>query len=71
MNIDQLKQDLCKQMAIIDLIERSQQRAMHAACGNETYYKVFGYSTEQQQDVAKQNQVTQRLVNYLTKLTCK
>ena len=67
LNIDQLKQDLCKQMAVIELIERSQQRARCiASC--LTHYKVFSTDSQMRIDVAKQNAVTQRLVNYLTKL---
>lgn len=71
MNIDQLKLDLCRQIAIIELIERSQQRAMWIVTTNSHYYKVFSNDMQMQIDLMNQNKVTQRLVNYLTKLTQK
>ena len=65
LNIDQLKQNLCKQMALINLIERSQERAKHIACGNCIYYSVFAGQGEQDRALSFQNSVTQRLVDYL------
>lgn len=66
LNIDQLKQKICKQLALIDLIERSRGKALTIATSN--WYRVFGNDYQKKSDLAKQNAVTQRLTNYLTKL---
>ena len=65
-NIDQLKQDLCRQMAVIDLIERSNTKAKEKATSN--FYRVFEGKCKMEAAVNFQNSVTQRLVNYLGKL---
>lgn len=66
MNIDQLKMDLCRQQAIIDLIERSVQKAKHIACSD--WYGMYGTHIQRNADVSRQNKVTMRLVNYLKSL---
>lgn len=65
LNIDEIKGDLCRQMAIIGMIEKSANKAKDIAC-----IKWYGLKSEvmRSADVAKQNNVTQRLVNYLAKL---
>jgi len=62
LNIDEVKKSLCRQIAIISLIERSRDKALRIACNKwyEDKYMKAG--------VDKQNAVTQRLVNYLLKL---
>ncbi len=67
MNIDQLKQKICKQLALIDLIERSRGKALTIATSE--WYGIFGNDYQKKSDLAKQNAVTQRLANYLQKLT--
>lgn len=69
LNIDQLKQDLCRQSAIIDLIERSQAKARAIAGCN--FYPLFGRSNEYSEALAWQNKVTERLYKYLERLLCK
>lgn len=65
LNIDDIKSDLCRQMAIIEMIEKSATKAKDIAC-----IKWYGLKTEVQRsaDVSKQNNVTQRLVKYLANL---
>lgn len=65
LNINGIKQNLCRQMALVDLIEKSQERAKHIACGNCIYYSMFGAKGEQDAALSFQNKVTQRLVDYL------
>lgn len=67
MNIDQLKQKICKQLALIDLIERSRGKALTIATSE--WYGIFGDEYGRKKDLYKQNKVTARLTNYLTKLT--
>lgn len=69
LNIDQLKQDLCRQSAIIDLIERSQAKARTIASSN--YYPLFGKANEYSEELAWQNKVTERLYKYLERLLWK
>ena len=63
MNIDQLKQDACRTLALIGLIEKSQTKARNIYAS--PHYTIFGFANERSEAVAKQNQVTQRLVKYL------
>lgn len=66
LNIDQIKLDLCRQMSIVGMIEKSADKAKHIACVK--WYSSFNQDHQRSADVAKQNSVTQRLVNYLANL---
>ncbi|MCZ4244922.1 hypothetical protein [Pedobacter punctiformis] len=66
MNLDQLKQNACKTLALIDLIERSKSRARNIWAVQ--YYTLFGSTQEREEAVNKQNAVTARLEGYLEKL---
>lgn len=66
MNIDQIKMDLCRQQAVIELIERSAQKAKYIACSD--WYGLFSSHNMREADIKKQNNVTERLVNYLRTL---
>lgn len=68
LNIDQIEKDLCRQMAIIDLIKRSSKKAMTIATTSGAYTATFGSDAELKERVKKQNSVTQRLVNMLAKI---
>lgn len=63
MNIDQIKQDACRTLALISLIEKSQAKARNIF--GSPHYTIFGLSDERSHAVAKQNRVTQRLYKYL------
>lgn len=67
LNIDQMKQDACRMLAVIDLIERSSEKAKRIACSE--FYDVFDLRMDQVLAIQQQNQVTQRLYKYLEKLT--
>lgn len=66
LNIDQIKLDLCRQMAIVGMIEKSAEKARYIACVK--WYSLFNQGDQRCADVAKQNSVTQRLINYLANL---
>jgi hypothetical protein len=66
LNINSIKQNLCRQMALVDLIERSQDKAKHIAT-NTAYYALWSNNSEMMKDLCFQNQVTQRLVDMLAK----
>lgn len=67
LNIDQLKQDICKQLALINLIEKSKSKALNII--TSPYYNVFGTHQERKNDLDFQNNVTKRLYAYLFRLT--
>jgi len=69
LNIEQLKQDICKQTALIELIERSQAKAREIA--GSQYYPLFSLVGEQNEALAWQNKVTERLYKYLERITWK
>lgn len=69
MNLDQLKKDACRTLALITLIERSMTKARVIAASS--YYPVFGLSNEQSEMLSFQNRVTERLGNYLERITHK
>ena len=62
-NLDQLKQNACRTLALIDLIEKSNQKAKQIIASS--YYPLFALKSEQNEMVAFQNRVTQRLVKNL------
>lgn len=62
-NLDQLKQNACRTLALIDLIERSSNKVK--AIVSSSYYPIFGLRNEQSEMVSFQNKVTQRLVKNL------
>lgn len=65
LNLDQLKQNACRTLALIELIERSKSKARVIWGGH--FYAVFGNPGVHKADLDKQNAVTARLVNYLEK----
>jgi len=69
LNIEQLKQDICKQTALIELIECSQAKARTIAGSN--YYPLYAMAGEQNEALAWQNKVTERLYKYLERITWK
>lgn len=66
MNLEQLKNDACRTLALINLIEKSQEKANNIF--SSTHYTLFGFANERSEAVARQNRVTQRLVKYLERL---
>ncbi len=68
LNIEQIEKDLCRQMALIDLIKRSPKKAMTIATTSGAYTATFGSDAELKADINKQNSVTQRLVDMLAKI---
>ena len=70
-NIDQLKMDLCKQLAIISMIEKAALRKRVMVAGNKRYYEVFGSPGEQERDIQRIENIINRLNNYLIELTTK
>jgi len=66
LNLDKIKLDLCRQMAIVGMIEKSATKAKDIACVK--WYSLFNQEDQRTADVEKQNCVTKRLVNYLANL---
>jgi len=67
MNLDEIKTKACRKLALIKLIERSNDKAKEILkCA---YYPIFGKSNEQSEMLEFQNRVTQRLVNNLKRTT--
>ena len=67
LNLDQVKQDACKVLALVGMIEKSKERELNIAA--VPYFGIFGTDAEMHQMVARQNAVTQRLYRYLSALT--
>lgn len=67
MNLNQLKKDACRTLALIELIERSVSKARIIA--GSSYYSIYGGTNEQSDMLSFQNRVTERLVKYLEKIT--
>lgn len=63
LNVEQIKQSACRILAVCDLIERSKTRELQIMTSE--WYHVFGDVYQRDEDVAKQNKVTQRLYKYL------
>jgi len=64
-NLDQLKQNACRTLALIDLIERSKTKARNI--WGSYYFALFENTAERSKAIEKQNAVTNRLVSYLEK----
>ncbi len=69
MNIDQIEINLCRQMAVVNLIKKSSDKAKHIACSD--YYGLFGSFAQRMVDVKNQNKVTARLEKYLRTILTK
>jgi hypothetical protein len=67
LNLDQVKQDACKVLALVKMIEKSKAKELNIAC-DTPYFGIFGTDAELHQAVARQNAVTQRLYGYLNSL---
>ncbi|RZJ92446.1 MAG: hypothetical protein EOO20_01690 [Chryseobacterium sp.] len=65
-NLNQIKSNACKVLALIDLIERSQAKA--AEIRKCAYYPIFAPVSEQSEMIGFQNRVTHRLTQYLNRL---
>lgn len=66
LNIEEIKQYICKVERLTTLIERSREK--ERIIGHLPYYTTFGTDAEMEKDLAFQKAVTARLANYL-KLT--
>lgn len=67
MNLDEIKAKACRTLALIELIDRSNEKCKQILkCA---YYPIFGKCNEQSEMVAFQNRVTQRLVDNLKRTT--
>ncbi|MCX3266588.1 hypothetical protein [Pedobacter agri] len=67
MDLDQLRTKACRTLALINLIERSNDKCKEILkC---SYYPIYGKPNEQSEMVEFQNRVTQRLVNNLKRTT--
>jgi hypothetical protein len=65
-DIEQHRKRALKVLHLCKLIEEAKSKRNHIKSSN--YYKIFGTSQEQQNDLERMDQVINRLTNYLENL---
>ena len=69
LNIDQLKMDCCKILAVISIIDKAVTKKRELVSGrNDVYYEIFGGQLQKEADLQDINAVIARLRSYLTNL---
>ena len=69
LNIDQLKLDCCKILAVISIIDKAVSKKRLIVSGyNDVHYEIFGGQPEKETDLNKINAVIDRLNSYLFNL---